>query len=123
MPATYCVDHSRPLVFEVWTGDVTARDVKSLWEKYLADPQVMAIRKTLADLRQAHLRLSGLELMELIEKVAVPGLHGLDWRTAIVVARPDQYGFSRQFQVFAEVYNENSIFQDYDKALAWILEQ
>lgn len=123
MPVTYSVDPSRGVVLEVWTGDVTASEVKALWEKYLADPQVMAIRKTLADLRQAHLRLTGLQLMELIEQVAVPGLHGLDWTTAIVVARPDQYGFSRQFQVFAEVFNENSIFQDYDTALAWLLVQ
>lgn len=123
MPATYSVDQSRKLIFEVWTGDVRVADVKSLWKKYLADPQVMAIRKTLADLRQADLHLTGLELLELIEKVAVPGLHGLTWKTAIVVGRPDQYGFSRQFQVFAEVFAENSIFQDYDEALAWILEQ
>jgi hypothetical protein len=123
MPATYSIDHSRRLIFEVWSGDVTVRDVRSLWKKYLSDPQVMAIRKTLADLRHCNLLINGRDIMELVEKVAVPGLHGLDWKTAIVVDQPDQYGFSHQFQVFAEVYNKNSIFYDYEKALAWIMEQ
>ncbi len=39
--------------------------------------------------------------MELIQTVAVPGLAGLDWKTATLVEKPD-------------------IFHDYDEALAWV---
>ncbi len=123
MPCTYFIDHRRHVVFETWTGDVTAAMVKSLWKRYLADPEVLAIRRTLADLRQCNLLLTGRDLSHLVDTVALPGLKGLDWQTAIVVANPDQYGFSHQFHVFGSVFNTNQIFHDYDRALSWILEQ
>jgi hypothetical protein len=123
MPLTYSIDDTRQIVLEVWTGDVTARMVGSLWKKYLADPRVMAIRRTLADLRECNLLLTGQDLSKLVETVAVPGLKGRDWHTAILVARPDQYGFSRQFHVFSHIYNKNQIFYEWDEALRWIVDQ
>jgi hypothetical protein len=123
MPLSYAIDQSRGLIHEVWTGDVTARQLKALWKAYLSNPQVLAIRKTLVDMRNGNIAMRGMEMMDLIEKVAIPGLKGLDWKTALVVADRTQFGFSRQFQVYSHYYNRNSIFEDYDEALRWILAQ
>ncbi len=123
MPCTYFIDKRRRVVLETWTGDVTAAMVKSLWKRYLADPEVMAIRRTLADLRQCNLLLTGRDLSHLVDTVAVPGVKGRDWHSAVVVGSPDQYGFSHQFHVFSSIFATNQIFHDYDRALSWILEQ
>ncbi len=123
MPITYSVDHSRRVVLVSWTGDVTARDLRSHWKKMLADPEAFAMGKSLADLRMCNLLLTGSELWSLVDKVAIPLLKGRDWKTALVVARSEQYGASRQYQAFASRYSTDAIFEDYDKALAWILAQ
>jgi hypothetical protein len=37
-----------------------------------------------------------------------------------VVARAVQFGVSKQYQVFAEAYSRDAIFDDYDTALRWL---
>ncbi len=123
MPISYSIDQDRRLILEVWTGDITARVLRSYWRSYLADPQVLEIRRTLVDLRQCNLLLSGIEMWSLVDEVVIPALAGRDWKTAIVVASNDHYGFSRQYQIFAQRYSTDAIFQDRDRALRWILEQ
>ena len=119
MPISYTIDYSHRIVRTVWSGDVTAADVRAHWLVYLDDPLVMALRRTLTDLRSAQLKFSGEELYELIRDVVVPRLEGVGWKTAILVARPDQFGVSRQYQVFAR-YSEDSIFHDEARALDWL---
>jgi hypothetical protein len=121
MPISYSIHPSRRFVLEVWSDDVTTRHVKSLWKAYLADREVLAIRKTLADMRRGNPIVTGSEMWDLILEIALPGLKGRDWKTAIVVATRIQYGLARQFQVFAEPYNKHvAIFEAYDEAARWI---
>ncbi len=121
MPISYSIDHLRQLVLVSWTGDITARHVRAHWKKMLADPEALAAGRSLADLRNCNFLLSGSELSSLVEEVAVPRLEGRKWKTALVIARSGQYGVSRQYHVFAERFSTDAIFEDYDKALDWIL--
>ncbi|MCC6707715.1 MAG: hypothetical protein IT492_09155 [Gammaproteobacteria bacterium] len=120
MPISYTIDDTHHIVRTVWSGDVTAADVRAHWLVFLDDPLVMALRRTLTDLRGAQLKFSGDELYELIRDVVLPRLGDVGWKTAILVAQPEQFGVSRQYQVFAR-YSEDSIFHDEAPALAWLL--
>lgn len=55
MPISYSVDHQKGLITETWTGDIAATDLAAYWRDYLADPDVLAIRRTLVDLRQCRI--------------------------------------------------------------------
>jgi hypothetical protein len=120
MPISYSIDADRGLIVEAWQGDVTAADLRGYWHGYLADPRVMALRRTLVDLRQARILFTGEELFDLVCDVVQPALAGRRWTTAILVARAVQLGVSKQYQVFAEAYSRDAIFDDYDKALRWL---
>jgi hypothetical protein len=120
MPIDYTIDHARKLIFETWTGEIRAADLAAYWRRYLADPEVMKIRRTIADLRAAVITFSGMDLSHLIHTIVLPALKGRNWVTAIVVERPAQFGVSRQYQVFAERYSHDSIFADVAAAEAWI---
>jgi hypothetical protein len=84
---------------------------------------VLALRRTLVDLRGANLRFTGKELSSLVSHVVIPVLKGRDWKTAIVVEQPIQFGVSRQYHVFAEQYSTDCIFHDDDEALLWLHQQ
>lgn len=122
MPITYSVDHSRGITIEVWTGSITADVLGEFWARYLRDPEVMARRRTLADLRQCTIAFTGRELSALIDSVVLPVVGEQKWRTAIVAAEPVQYGVSRQYHVFAEYYSQDAIFKGYDAALNWLVQ-
>jgi hypothetical protein len=117
---SYSVDKALGVIFEVWSGDITAADLQRYWQSYLADPDARAVRKSVVDLRHANIRFTGSELARLVETVVIPSLNGLQWKTAIVVATPVQFGVSRQYEVFAEQYSTDHIFRDFDEALRWI---
>ncbi len=120
MPIQYCINRDESLIEETWSGKVSAADLRSYWQVYLADPEVMRLRKTLVDLRGAKIEFLGHELDALIASVVLPALGELEWKTAIVVNNPVHYGVSRQYQVFAERYSQDAIFHDLDIARAWL---
>jgi len=120
LPITYSLDAERGLIFESWSGDVSASDLADYWRAYLADPEVMAIRRTVVDLRDSNPTFTGAELSSLIHNIVFDVLGERDWITAIVVAKPLQFGVSRQYQVFAECYSRDAIFEAPEEALAWI---
>lgn len=122
MPISYTIDHEQQIIVEVWTGDVSAADLATYWQRYLADATLMAIRRTLVDLRGCTITFSGEQLTHLIENIVTSILGGRMWRTALLVERPTQYGVSRQYQVFAERYSHDAIFHNYDEALCWLLQ-
>ena len=121
MPISYTIDHENRIVRTMWEGDVTAAHMRAHWLRYLDDPEVMALRRTLSDLRTANLMFSGEELYAVLREVVLPKLVDVEWKTAILVAQPDQFGVSRQYQAFAELYSDDAIFHDVDRALAWLL--
>jgi hypothetical protein len=120
MPISYTIDRERKLILEKWTGDIRHEDLAAYWKRYLADPEVMEIRRTIVDLRDAEILFSGMNFGFLIETIVLPALKGRRWTTAIVVADPAQYGLSRQYQVFADRYSCDSIFSSVDEAAKWI---
>ena len=121
MPITYRLDRTARLVEETWTGRVDKEDLKAYWLRFLADPEVLAIRRTLVDLRASTPVFTGDQLDDLVQTVVLPVLGDRDWQTAIVVDGPLQFGVSRQYQVFAERYSTDAIFNDIDKARTWLL--
>lgn len=121
MPISYLVDHEKRVIFETWTGNVDATDLLSYWRRYLADPDVLSIRRTLVDLRQCSIRFTGTELSHLVKTVVEPSLHGRDWKSAFVVDSPVEFGVARQYSVFAEEYSKDAVFSDTHLALAWLL--
>ena len=115
MPISYVIDYEKGLIVETWTGDVAAADLAEHWRHYLADPDVLAIRSTLVDLRACRILFTGAQLAAMVDAVAAPKLGGRDWRTALLADSPVQFGVSRQYQVFAEHYSRDSIFTDKDE--------
>ncbi|MES1195793.1 MAG: hypothetical protein ABUL58_02495 [Steroidobacter sp.] len=83
----------------------------------------MSIRRTLVDLRQAHIKFNGQQLSDLIVGIVIPALQGRTWISALLVGEAVQYGVSRQYQVFAEFYSQDSIFDDFEKAERWLRQQ
>jgi hypothetical protein len=81
---------------------------------------VLAIRRTVVDLRESTICFSGWDLQKLINEMVLPVLEGRDWKTALVVREPTQFGVSRQYQVFAEQYSKDSIFSCVEDAGVWI---
>ena len=120
MPITYSIDPQQGVIFEKWSGDVQASDLASYWRSYLADPEVIAIRRTVVDLRDSNPRFTGAELAELINTIVLPVLAGRGWVTAIVIGKPVHVGVSRQYQVFAERYSRDAIFEEPEQALVWV---
>jgi hypothetical protein len=118
---SYSIDQTKGIVFIVYAGDITAEDIGGYWSKLLTDPEVLRIGRSLVDLRKARLLLTGQELQDKVRRVAAPLLQGRQWRSAIVVASPVQFGKARQYEVFSESFASDSIFTDYDDALAWLL--
>ena len=123
MPITYSIDQEKRAIFEVWQGEITASELGAYWRRYLADPQVILIRRTLVDLRNGAPRFSGEQLSDLVESIVVPMLEGRKWKSALLVARPVQHGVSRQYNIFAATYSQDQIFTDRDAALRWLLEK
>jgi len=120
MPISYSIDAQLGIIVETWVGDVSASDLAEYWKNYLANPEVLALRRTLVDLRQANPTFTGRELSALISSIVDPILQGRDWKTAIVVEKPVQFGVSRQYHAFAEHYSRDAIFSDPASALKWL---
>lgn len=120
MPITYTIDRAEKLITEVWTGAIAAKDLAAYWKRYLENPEVLAIRRTIVDLRQAEIRFSGSDLDALIQTIVLPVLGGRDWKTAIVVGTSIHHGVSRQYQVFADRYSKDAIFQNMEDARDWL---
>ena len=120
MPITYSVDREKKLIHETWTGEIRVDDLQRYWQRYLADPEVLEIRRTIVDLRASVVNLSWLDLDDLIKQLVVPALKGRKWTTAIVVEGPAQFGVSRQYQAFADRFSNDSILATLWEAEEWI---
>jgi hypothetical protein len=123
MPISYAIDRANGCIVETWIGDITAKELAAHWRRYLADADVLALRRTLVDLRNCRIAFTPAELSQLVERLVRPALHGMNWRTAIVVGDPDHFEMSRQYHVVAESYSQDSVFSTPDAALAWLRTQ
>ena len=123
MPIQYRIDRERNVIFETWTGEVAAADLGAYWKHYLEDEEVLALRRTLVDMRGCTILFNGRELAGLVDSIALPVLQGRTWTTALVVDQPVQFGVGRQYNVFAESFSNDAIFQDPGSALDWLTQQ
>jgi hypothetical protein len=121
MPITYSIEKRHRIISEVWSGEVSATDLATHWKRILADPEVLAIRRTLVDLRDCQIAFSGEQLSDLVRTLVEPTLNGRDWRSALLVGGTVHFGVSRQYQSFAQMYSNDAIFHDEDAALKWLL--
>jgi hypothetical protein len=121
MPITYRIERERSLIFETWTGEIRAEHLAAHWKRYLADAEVLEIRRTIVDLRASAIGFNGDELRFLVESIVLPALKDRKWKTAIVVVGGSvEFGVSRQYQVFAGQYSQDSIFASLAEAEKWI---
>lgn len=123
MPISYSIDREHRCIHETWTGEITAKDLGDYWRRFLADPVVMVIRRTIVDLRECRILFTGEELAGLVERIVLPILNGKSWRTAIVVGDLDQKEISRQYHVLAESYSRDSVFSTPEAAMTWMQTQ
>lgn len=123
MPITYSIDRDQKLITEIWTGDVRSGDLEAYWKHYLSDPDVLAIRRTLVDIRQAVIHFTAYELSVLIGNIVFPVLYDrrLKWKTAVVVGNTAQFKVTQQYQALADVYSDDAIFDCTEKARDWLL--
>jgi hypothetical protein len=123
MPIDYVARPDEGFVEVVWSGTITAHDLRMSWSKILCDPAVLRIGQALTDIRDATLAFSGAELAEVVLTVAAPALKGRQWRAAILVCDRVQFGVSRQYEALTAQFGEDSIFFDRDAALSWLLQK
>jgi hypothetical protein len=121
LDAPDAIDHEQQMIFETWQREVGARELAKYWRRMLVDAEVLAIRRTLVDLRQAEIVFTGDELANMVTSIAVTMLAGTTWKTALLVEKNTQFGVSRRYQVFAETFSRDAIFQDREAALRWLL--
>lgn len=123
MAIEYTIDHERSVILETWLGAVTAQELANHWRRLLVDPDALAIRRTLVDLRNCTIEFTGSDLASMVTSVAVPLLAGRDWKSALLIEKTVHFGVSRQYQVFAENYSQDAIFYDEEDAMRWLLSQ
>ena len=121
MPISYVVDKERNVVLVTWKGDVTADDYRVHLSKMLDDPDALSAGRSLTDLREANVLLSGAELDAIAEAEADRRLAGRQWKTAILVSSNFHYGLARQVTVLSQSESTDRVFLDYAGALAWLL--
>jgi hypothetical protein len=121
MPITYAVDKTRNFVLVTWQGDVTAQDYRVHLQTMLEDSDALRAGRSLTDLRQANVLLSGAELKAVGAAEANPRLVGRQWKTAVVVSSPLNFGLARQYGALSQSEESDSVFRDYDDALAWLV--
>ncbi len=122
MPITYTLEADGQYVLERFDGIVRIGDLGAHWMRLLADPAARRAKRTVALLQLTGMPFSGAELHEAVLTVLVPRLEPDErWRTAVVVQKTEQFGVSRQFQVFAEVKVDVQIFDNVDDAVAWVM--
>jgi len=121
MPITYTVDNERNVVWVTWQGDVAGEDYRAHLRTMLEDPDALRVGRSLTDLRQANILLSGAELDAIGQAEAVPRLVGRKWKTAVLVNSPHSYGLARQYEMLSESEATDRVFFDYAAALDWLL--
>jgi hypothetical protein len=122
MPITYYNDIDRRIVFEAWSGEIHASDMREHFTRLLQDPVSISIRRSIGDARQAVPHVTAEDVEQIIEEVVLPGLNGRSWVSAAVVATSLHLRLARRYQV-AQNLNEVAVFSDFDAALSWLLRQ
>ncbi len=122
MPITYHNDPVQRVVFETWSGDVHAYDMRAHFTRVLQDPVSVSIRRSLGDARQAVPQTTAEEIDLIVQEVVLPGLNGRPWVSAAVVASALHLRLAHRYKL-AQNLHEVALFSDPDAALRWWLRQ
>jgi len=122
MPITYQVDATLGIVVARWCGPIPINEVVDYWTALAADKEALACGRAIADLRECELRFTGEELRLMAKQILEPALRGRNWKGAIVVKEPLQYGVSRQYGVYSEAFSNVNVFYSDVLARKWVLE-
>jgi len=117
---TYHADIEKRVVFETWTGAINVPELRSHWEVCLTDPDVLAIKRTLVDLRECEILFSGAEWVNQLERFVLGNPVVPGWLTAIIVNKSYIHGVARQFLTYTSGVLTGEIFNSSDAALAWL---
>ncbi len=111
------------MITEIWTGEVDSGVLEAYWKEYLQDPEVLKIRCTLVDIRQARIRFNAHPCPSWVGNIVFPVLYdkNLKWKTAIVVGNTAQFKASREYHALAKHYSDDAIFDTVEPARAWLL--
>lgn len=122
MSIQHYVDIERSVLFEKWSGQITAEDVAAQWIWYANSEDAQACRRCFADIRAAELLFSGPELRAMVQQHLAGVEAEKETKNAILIAEsePIQMGVSRQFMAFAGSVDKDAIFTDEVEALAWL---
>ena len=123
MGISYQVDAVLGIVFERWSGPVTATDLAGHWNARLTDQGAKNYWRTLTDVRECRPAFSTEEYRRLVKNLLEPALSGRKLKIAILVRDELQFGISRQFQVFLESGSESAIFTEESVAREWLQRQ
>ena len=121
MPISYSIDTVRRMIVSRWSGVVTTDDLTIHWRKLFTDDEALAVRRALSDLRGAELQFSGDDVQRLTTGLVLPVLEKGPWKTAMLVDQPANFGVGRQFQNYAQMFHNSSIFTEESAALEWLL--
>lgn len=101
-----------------WRGDITKDEYRAHLRMMLQDSDALRAGRSLVDLRQANVLLSGAELVAIGDAEAVPRLGVRQWRTAVLVS---SYVLTTQYGIFLQSESTDSVFLDQAAALAWLV--
>ncbi len=120
MPIHYRPDYDNHIAYIVGEGDITFEECVELIEKQKAD--VGHRLHEINDYRGTKLKTDGdnVRLLAQMNQDLYAQIH--DIRFAVVVDNDVGYGMSRMFKVWLQDSVEFEIFEDYDKAYAWVME-
>ena len=79
---SYRVDADQHIILEAWKGEISVVELRSHWAICLKDPEVLAVKRTLVDLRHCEITFSGQEWFEQLEKSVISNCDANGWVSA-----------------------------------------
>jgi hypothetical protein len=120
MPIFYYVNPDRRVVLTKWLGSVDGGDLNSHFRNMLSDPYARKCAKTLIDLRDCTLQISGEDMRHAVQSIIVPAVGEGNWRSAILTPSPAGAGISQLFSAYGERFAIVAMFNDLHEALNWL---
>ena len=115
------IDHERRFLRGTWSGVVAAADIIAAVDSLLADPEAWAVGRSLTDMRAAELELHPADINAALLGSIAPNFGQRQWRMALLVTTPLQYGICRQFLALTSSNFSGDVFYDEAAALTWLL--
>lgn len=121
MSLDYRIEKSQGLLIMTGQGTIEAEDIEACYERLLADPDYSAIRRELADFREATFNIDPDDVKTLAKSTRERPTENRIERRAIVIVSDLQYGLARMFsQLVAPSGQDVQPFRNIDDARRWL---